>query len=207
METRVQILEAATELFAERGFYGASVRDITGRVGASVNAISYHFGSKEELYLEIVGQLATDQLELAERVLSSPAHSVAELSVRLEIFFTQLLECYLDNRDTVRILFREYELLLPHAPDDVVGRLFQTSEVISRFIRDAIDTGLVRKTIDPDIVAGLLLDRAMNQARFTDSHKMYFDVSTLEESYRKRWIEATLDIVFHGICGATPPAA
>ena len=207
METRVQILEAATELFAERGFYGASVRDITGRVGASVNAISYHFGSKEELYLEIVGQLATDQLELAERVLSSRAHSIAELAVRLEIFFTQLLECYLDNRDTVRILVREYELLLPRAPDDVVGRLFQTSDVISKFIRDAIDAGLVRETVDPDIVAGILLDRVFNQARFTDSHKLYFDVSTLEETYRTHWIRATLDIVLYGICGAPPPAA
>ena len=207
MGTRIQILEAATELFAERGFYGASVRDITGRVGASANAISYHFGSKERLYQEIIERLASDQLELAERVLSTPARSPEEFAVRLEVFFTGLLECYLDNRDTIRIIFREFELLLPRGSDSVVGRMTHTNNVIAAFVREGIDAGLVRKDVDPDIVAGLLLDRVLNQARFTEAHKIYFNVSTLEETYRKHWIQSTLGIVLHGICGAGTPAA
>lgn len=207
MKTRSQILEAATELFAERGFYGASVRDITGQAGASVNAISYHFGSKEGLYREIVGQLASDQLALAERVLSTPACSPEEFAVRLEVFFTELLDCYLENRDTIRIIYREFELLLPHGTEDVVGRLVQTNTAIATFVRQGIEAGLVRSDIDPDIVAGLLLDRVLNQARFTGAHKAYFNVSTLDETYRKHWIQSTLGIVLHGICGSVVPTA
>ena len=207
METRMQILEAATELFAERGFYGASVRDITGRVGASANAISYHFGSKEGLYREIIERLASDQLELAERVLATPPRSSEEFAVRLEVFFTELLECYLDNRDTIRIIFREFELLLPHGTKDVVERLMRTSNAIATFVRQGIEAGLVHCDVDPDIVAGMLLDRVMNQARFTEAHKIYFNVSTLEETYRKHWIRSTLAIVLHGICGSGRPTA
>lgn len=165
--SRTQILEAATELFAERGFYGASVRDIPGRIGAIPNAISYHFGSKEQLYQEIIDRLASDQLELAERVLATPARSPEEFAIRLEVFFAELLECYLDNRDTIRIIFREFELLLPHGTDSVVGRLTRTNNVIAGFVREGVDAGLVRKDVDPEIVAGLLLDRVLNQARFT----------------------------------------
>lgn len=53
-ETRLQLLEAAGEVFAEVGFRDATVREICGRAGANVAAINYHFGDKENLYLEVL---------------------------------------------------------------------------------------------------------------------------------------------------------
>lgn len=47
-----RLLIAAEEVFAERGFTGASVRDITGRAGVNIAAINYYFGDKEKLYTE-----------------------------------------------------------------------------------------------------------------------------------------------------------
>lgn len=48
-DKRVQILAAAEELFAEKGFDGASVRDIAQRASVNLAMISYYFGSKEKL--------------------------------------------------------------------------------------------------------------------------------------------------------------
>jgi AcrR family transcriptional regulator len=48
-DTRTQILDAAEQLFAERGFSGTSVRAITDLAGANLAAVGYHFGSKAEL--------------------------------------------------------------------------------------------------------------------------------------------------------------
>jgi len=53
-ETRDRVLRAATELFAERGFHGTKVRDIAARAGANVAAGHYHFGSKRDLYVEVL---------------------------------------------------------------------------------------------------------------------------------------------------------
>jgi TetR/AcrR family transcriptional regulator, regulator of cefoperazone and chloramphenicol sensitivity len=53
-ETRRQLLEAAGGVFAEAGFRDATVREICRRAGANIAAINYHFGDKENLYLEVL---------------------------------------------------------------------------------------------------------------------------------------------------------
>ena len=49
--TRRALLDHATDVFAENGFDGASVREITRRATSNLAAINYHFGGKEALYL------------------------------------------------------------------------------------------------------------------------------------------------------------
>jgi AcrR family transcriptional regulator len=48
--TRERILEAAVEAFAEKGFLGASTREIARRAGTNQGLITYHFRSKDELW-------------------------------------------------------------------------------------------------------------------------------------------------------------
>jgi len=52
--TRQRILKAAVELFADKGFDGASVRAIVAKARVNQAAINYHFDGKEGLYLEVI---------------------------------------------------------------------------------------------------------------------------------------------------------
>ena len=52
-QTMTQLLNAARKLFAERGFTRTSVRDIANEAGSNVAAVNYHFGNKQNLYLEV----------------------------------------------------------------------------------------------------------------------------------------------------------
>ncbi len=53
MTTREVLLLTAGQLFAERGFDGVSTRAIAEEAGVKLGSIHYHFGSKENLYLEV----------------------------------------------------------------------------------------------------------------------------------------------------------
>ena len=54
MNTREQILEAAWELYAARGFEDVSVRDVTQAAGVNLASVSYHFGGRDGLVQETV---------------------------------------------------------------------------------------------------------------------------------------------------------
>jgi len=51
---RIRLLDVAEELFAERGFFGVSVRDITDRAEVRNASINYHFESKEKLFMAVI---------------------------------------------------------------------------------------------------------------------------------------------------------
>ena len=52
--TRTRLLQAASAVFAERGYDRATVRDICNRANVNVALINYHFGDKLELYTEVL---------------------------------------------------------------------------------------------------------------------------------------------------------
>lgn len=53
-ETKLAIILAGGELFAEHGLEGTSIRPIAQKAGVNIAAINYHFGSKENLYTEVL---------------------------------------------------------------------------------------------------------------------------------------------------------
>lgn len=53
LETRARLLDAAERQFAERGYEGASLRQITTEAAANLAAVNYHFGDKEALYVAV----------------------------------------------------------------------------------------------------------------------------------------------------------
>jgi AcrR family transcriptional regulator len=58
LTTRKRLLQAATRLFADNGYRGASVRDICNLAGANPGAVSYHFGGKRQLYRSVLRRAA-----------------------------------------------------------------------------------------------------------------------------------------------------
>lgn len=54
VDAKQRLLLAAEEVFADKGFAAATIREITDRANVNVAAINYYFGDKERLYIEAV---------------------------------------------------------------------------------------------------------------------------------------------------------
>jgi TetR/AcrR family transcriptional regulator, regulator of cefoperazone and chloramphenicol sensitivity len=83
-ETRARIIAAAMTLFGERGFEGASTRDIAASAGVNAPALQYYFDNKEGVYLACAEHIASRVWEYmsevvarAERVLADDADEAA----------------------------------------------------------------------------------------------------------------------------------
>lgn len=80
-ETRDRLIAAAAAVFAERGYRGATMRAIADRSGANLAAAHYHFGSKQDLYREVVrAHFERLAQRLAERGAAIDAAAAARLS-------------------------------------------------------------------------------------------------------------------------------
>jgi AcrR family transcriptional regulator len=61
-ETRARLLAAARSVFAERGYHGASLDEVSERAGRTKGALYHHFGSKEGLLLALLDQQVAGRL-------------------------------------------------------------------------------------------------------------------------------------------------
>ena len=82
-DTRMRLLSAASEVFAEKGFRNAKVAEICQRAGANVAAVNYYFGDKAHLYAE-TWRNAFNEYALPES--TGPLHASAEDQLRNYIF-------------------------------------------------------------------------------------------------------------------------
>jgi len=62
--TKDRILAAAEDLFAQHGFAGTSLRQVTSRADVNIAAVNYHFGSKENLVNEVFRRRMDDMTAL-----------------------------------------------------------------------------------------------------------------------------------------------
>jgi len=91
-----RILDAAEQLFAQRGFYGVSLRDITQAAGVDVALVGYHFGAKRELFAAVFERrsevLNRERLELLEEVRRAALPGAPSLEAIINAFTQPLLE-------------------------------------------------------------------------------------------------------------------
>lgn len=78
---RTRILEAASHEFSEHGYDGATTRAIAARAGVDPAAIHHHFGTKSDLFAEVIGAPMRPDRALPE-ILDGPIDGVGERIVR-----------------------------------------------------------------------------------------------------------------------------
>lgn len=94
LETKARILDAAERVFAERGFDGASIRDIASEAGTQVGLVHHHGGGKDELFHQTVARRAQD---LAERRMQALEARRTQGPLSVEAIVTCFFAPYLER--------------------------------------------------------------------------------------------------------------
>ncbi|MBV8235042.1 MAG: TetR/AcrR family transcriptional regulator [Acidimicrobiia bacterium] len=101
VQRRRQLLDVSLEVFARRGFHSASMTDVADAAGVTKPVLYQHFGSKRELYLELlddVGQRLLEEVQKATAAAGGPRQQVAS-------GFAAYFQFVADNENAFRLLF------------------------------------------------------------------------------------------------------
>jgi len=123
-DVKTRLLESAGPIFAEKGFAGATIREICHAAGANLASVNYHFGDKRRLYIETVKH-AHPLSKVPNEPLGWPPHTPASHKLA-HLIAVALRQMYGMNREPwqARLLMREMT-----APSDAAR------ELIEQFIR------------------------------------------------------------------------
>jgi AcrR family transcriptional regulator len=114
------LIEAAGEEFADKGFDATRIRAICDRAGANVAAVNYHFGDKEQLYVETVLDAHRCSMELGEYDAAVAAGPAEQLRSFIHHFLTRVLAINHPQDWRHRLMLRE--MLQPTSASDVLVR-------------------------------------------------------------------------------------
>jgi len=102
-----KILVHATNVFYEKGYAAASMRDLARVSGVSLSGLYYYFNSKEELlYLIQKDTFATIVVRLQERL-----HNIDDPAERIRSLILNHLEYFLANQKAMKVLSHEDDVL------------------------------------------------------------------------------------------------
>lgn len=90
-ETRLGLLQAARELFTEKGFAETSTEELVSRTGVSRGALYHHFDSKQAVFEAVLIELEEEFVESARRVASADAPEWTNLVAGCHAFLATCL--------------------------------------------------------------------------------------------------------------------
>lgn len=150
-----QVLAAADQLFAEQGFTGASMDELSRRVGVSKPVVYALVGSKEELYRRCVERLAS---ALAARITSAaaseddPARQVGACALSFFRFVSEhrrLWEALAWDPGP----FAEDAAAIRRGQDELVGSLFAAAAARRGVHPDAVKVGALAQAVNGAVEA------------------------------------------------------
>jgi len=189
---RDRLQTAATELFAEQGFAGTSVREICARADASVPMISHYFGSKKGLFDRIVGQLSGDVFDVPVRLLGGELKSRDEFLTKLELFISETFNALVSLAPVFRIITRE---------GGAFADMTKVKDALAGFLTQAQARGFLRASLRPELTTSLVLDRLGNQVLFAVKFSDTAPSVLTDSDLRAEWLAANTDVLLFGLAG------
>lgn len=192
-DSRKKLIDAASLLFAESGYDGVSIRQISEAAEVNSAMISYHFGSKKALYEAVLDR----QLDPI-RQLTAQDYSDQDPREVIRLYAGQMLHIHQTHPELLSYIFRELA-----APSAVPHGLFQTiAPPLFRLLTGALSRGVRLRLFreDLDIPAAALLLAGMVNFHFLSRYpRRKIDVHPLRQLEENLYLKQAVDVFLRGI--------
>ncbi len=183
MSTKQSIIEAATRLFADKGYEGMTMKEIAREVGIKAPSLYAFFESKEHIFLHIYRDIIASHLNLASSDAASPNASVRQQ-------FEYILRMIMDYQLKESLQMKIYMRLLLFPPDvfqvDMKAELLKMEqaeyELFRAMFKRAMDSGEIKQA-DSDALAIALI--CMMDGLFWAMQR--YDEARFQQHFRTVW--------------------
>lgn len=163
--TAGKILQAASRLFAERGYANVSVRDICKETGTTAPVIYYYFGSKKGLF----DAVARKQISMADFIQKlEDATEDPDPKKGLASFISTYLSSFPEHAFDIGLYMRDTASLDKHSAQMVTDDLEKISGIALDLVEKSISEGVMRRA-DPKLAVDCLLGM-LNRVIFQHIH-------------------------------------
>lgn len=198
LDSREALILAAQKVFAEKGFEGATVKDLADEAGVNVSLVSYHFGGKEALYKTCLENFGLDRVESAERILKSP-ESKEDFRLRLKLFADDFISFHQREPDICKMIHRgidNMDVISAEVFKNVFYRMFQA---LQDFVASARKKGFVDADFDAEFVTLLMFGALTHALRVQPIAKLMGKRSILSAEHRAHFIDQWVQSFTFGI--------
>lgn len=144
--TRGRLLTVARSVFARAGYKGASIRAITSEAGANLGAVTYHFGTKRDLYTAVLEAVMGPLEPRIREAVAGPGPGLERMLRAVRAFFGHLSE----NPDQPGLMMQEIAAGRG-APEPVLRVVQATLAVLADTVREGQRDGSIREG-DPHLL-------------------------------------------------------
>lgn len=195
-----QIIDAALEVFGERGLAGARLEDIARRAGVSKGTIYLYFPNKEELFRDVVRAVVVDRVRRAAGKTPSdnPAADLARYMRTLWEFV---------RSPEFQTIFKLVTGELHNFPDlaEFYGRevVVPSTELLADMVRRGIDAGQFRR-VDPVLAARFISSSAITHSTWCARRHAFKLLAGMSDD---EVFEQLADFFFHAIRAMPEPGS
>ena len=175
---QIEILHVAEKLFAQKGFDGTSIREISKNLGINIAMVSYYFGSKEKLLENLIIYRTAD---LKNSLADIAAQRLTPIQ-KIELFVQLYIERISKNRDFHQILLFEVSSKKRALDFETFNQIKKTNfESLEKIIIDGQNSKVFKNDINTNLIIPTILGTyfyfQMNKSFYQDTIELKTDES------------------------------
>jgi AcrR family transcriptional regulator len=189
-DTKKRLLEATLKLISEKGYMGATTREIAQQAGVTELTLFRHFGSKEKLFKELLCSY-TFLPRLKELIPELDGLSSREA---LELIATHFLLTLKERKAMVKIMYSEYTTYPENIREVYNKFILEMRTTLAAYFEGLQRQGLLRRNISPAMTAKMFLWILFSYFRSEE----IMQSTGMKKAAMKRQVREMVDIFMSG---------